>query len=79
MARSDFTGFFLVGLNIFLYILLSSQYQNFFSQRVGFASNDHLLRNAFGPLPGFFPLAVKIIALLFLSTGPLVSAGFVFK
>jgi hypothetical protein len=78
-GRAGFFGFLLVGLILLLYILLVTQYQYLYSQRMGLASNDHLLRNVFGPIAAVFLLAVKIIALLFLATGLLVTSGYVFN
>ena len=72
-------GFFLIFLSATIYLVLIAQYKRLFKLFPGYSSDIEIVKDIMGILPGFFLFFVKIIAVIFLSTGLLVSSGFVFN
>ncbi len=68
-------GFFLIIFSAIIYFTLLSQYKQFFI----FSSDIDILKSKMGYIPLLILFFVKIIVVIFLSTGLLVSSGFVFN
>lgn len=72
-------GFVLIIFGAIIYLALLSQYKQLFIFSPVPTSEIEILKSAMGTLPALFPFFVRIIAVIFLSTGLLVSSGFVFN
>ncbi len=78
-GKTGNAGFFLIILSAVIYLALLSQYKQLFIFFPVLSSDIEILKSVFGTLPALFPFFVKMIAIVFLSTGLLVSSGFVFN
>jgi len=78
-GKTGYAGFFLIIVSAIIYLALLSQYKQLFIPFPVQSSDIEILKTVIGTLPAFFPFFVKIIAIIFLSTGLLVSSGFVFN
>ncbi len=72
-------GFFLIIFSLIIYLILLSQYKHFVIFLSESLSDIKILKKTMGITSAFFPFFVKSIAVIFLSTGLLVSSGFVFN
>ena len=72
-------GFFLIIFSLIIYLILLSQYRHFFIFSSENLSDIKMLKKTVGTTLVFLSFFVKIIAVIFLSTGLLVSSGFVFN
>lgn len=72
-------GFFLIIFSLIIYLILLSQYKHFFIFSSERLHEIKMLKKTVGTTPLFFSFFVKIIAVIFMSTGLLVSSGFVFN
>jgi amino acid transporter len=78
-GHTGFAGFFPIGLSAVIYSILLSQYRDLLDQSPESTSDVDLLEEYAGPILTLFQMFVKLIAVLFLATGLLVSSGFVFN
>jgi L-asparagine transporter-like permease len=78
-GKTGNVGFFLIIFSAIIYLALLSQYKQLFIFSPVHSSDIEILKTVIGTLLAFFPFIVKIIAIVFLSIGLLVSSGFVFN
>lgn len=78
-GKTGNAGFFLIIFSAIIYLALLSQYKQLFIFSPVQSSDIEILKAVIGTLPALFPFFVKMIAIIFLSTGLLVSSGFVFN
>ena len=78
-GKTGNAGFFLIIFSAVIYLALLSQYKQLFIFFPEQSSDIEILKSVIGTLPALFPFFVKMIAIIFLSTGLLVSSGFVFN
>jgi len=79
LGKTGNMGFFLIIFSLIIYLILLSQYKHFFIFSSESLSDIKMLKKTVGITSAFFPFFVKSIAVIFLSTGLLVSSGFVFN
>ena len=76
------TGYFSIGLLLLpmaVFMVFAAMFARLEEHNIDTASESRLIHKSFGALPVYLPLVVRICAALSLSTGILVSAGFVFN
>lgn len=79
VGNTGYWGLIAIGVSGFIYYLLSRQHVTLLQMVPEVRSEFGLFQSLAGSIFSFFPLIVKVTALLFLATGFLVSAGFVFN
>ncbi|RLB99640.1 MAG: hypothetical protein DRH34_12365 [Deltaproteobacteria bacterium] len=78
-GETGYIGFFLILFSTVIYLALLSQYKQIFIFLSGNSSDIEILKTTMGTISAFFSFFVKMIVAIFLSTGLLVSSGFVFN
>jgi len=79
LGKTGYSGFLLIFLSAIIYLELLFQYKQLFNLFPGYSTDIEIVKDILGTIPGLFLFFVKIIAVIFLSTGLLVSSGFVFN
>jgi hypothetical protein len=76
------TGYLSIGLLLpamAVFMVFAAMFARLEAHTADTASESRLIHDSFGALPVYLPFLVRVYAALFLSTGILVSAGFVFN
>ncbi len=79
LGKTGYFGFLLIIISAMIYLGLLSRYNHLFNLFPRHSADFEIVANVMGPMPAFLLFFVKIIAVIFLSTGLLVSSGFVFN
>lgn len=79
LGNTGILGIGLLFLGLLVYSNIISQYRHLFHYYPHLSTENEIINSVMGTTPALFPFFIKLVTTAFVSTGLLVSAGFVFN